>query len=100
MEVRSGVGKSDGLTVPPAVRQIEDVCICGMMKLVYHMRLGRPEPARESNELLRRRALATQNQDLTCEECALDVFELCARQRLRNVDLGRFKAETRRQRFR
>src|SRR6185369_11446453 len=75
------------------VRQDQDARIVRVVKLIDHVRLRRPDAAREGDELRRRQRLRTQPDHLTVVEHALDVAEGGIGQRLRQVDAENVGAE-------
>ena len=69
-----------------------------MVELVDHVRLRRSEATRERDELRGGDLLRAQREHLVVVERALELGERAIRQRLRQVDAGRFDPEARRQR--
>ena len=65
-----------------------------MVKLVDHMRLGRPEALRKGNELLRRQSLVAQHEYLIRKERALELRKRCAGERPRHVGVVRLETKT------
>jgi hypothetical protein len=57
-----------------------------MVKLVDHVRLRRPQAAREGDELSRREGLRAHAEHLVVVEDALDLAKARVRQRLRQID--------------
>ena len=70
-----------------------------MMELVDHVRLRRPEAARERDELRGRDVLRAQREHLMVVERALDFGERAVVQVPRDVEARRFDPETRGQRI-
>ncbi len=70
-----------------------------MVELVDHVRLRRPEPARERDELRRRDVLRAQRQHLVVVERAFELPERGVIQVPRNVEPRHFDPETCRQRL-
>ena len=99
VKVRAGIGEPERLPVLDAVGQDQDVRVGRMMELVDDVRLGRPEAARERQELRRRQRLRAEDEHLRAEERALDVGECRVGQRIREVDAEGLGAEARRQRM-
>ena len=98
VEIRSGVLQARGLAVLLHIGQDQDVRVLGVMELVDDVRLRRPDAARKLDELRRRDVLPAQRQHLVRVQRPLEFPEGRVGQRQREIDVGGFDTEQRRQR--